>query len=281
MKFTAREKAILCGLYLAREDRAGLRMLGFESFREAYNVLGLSLGVSAGSVRLYRDEFDSIFPHRKGWHKRAMKPQSQKVFERCKDFSAAEIFSLILSFTGRAGDIESHAETTGAESYAETGDTESHADTGDTESHAKTVDAESHAKTNATQTHSTFAKRILTGRAAENFFAKNYAHEPAFAGRTAVDMTHAGCGYDFRLHHPNRGHFAVEVKGIAAQTGGIILTANEFHAASTLRENYFLYIVRNVSETPAAETIRNPAHAGLQFKRTQRTVTQTSWKLQV
>jgi hypothetical protein len=39
-----REKLILTGLYLSKYDSAGVRRLGFESFVEAFNVIGYSLG---------------------------------------------------------------------------------------------------------------------------------------------------------------------------------------------------------------------------------------------
>ena len=40
-----REKSILSGLYLSKYDDAGLRELGFDSFVEAFNVIGFALGI--------------------------------------------------------------------------------------------------------------------------------------------------------------------------------------------------------------------------------------------
>ena len=42
-KISQREKLILAGLYLAKYDAAGLKALGFESFVEAFNVIGYGL----------------------------------------------------------------------------------------------------------------------------------------------------------------------------------------------------------------------------------------------
>jgi hypothetical protein len=39
-----REKPVLTGLYLSKYDAAGLKKLGFESFVEAFNVIGYALG---------------------------------------------------------------------------------------------------------------------------------------------------------------------------------------------------------------------------------------------
>lgn len=81
-----REKLILTGLFLSRYDLAGVRKLGFESFVEAFNVIGYALGEKPASIKNYRDEFDPIFPNkRKGWHKRPMRQYCLKVFEDYKE----------------------------------------------------------------------------------------------------------------------------------------------------------------------------------------------------
>ncbi|MFT5633142.1 MAG: hypothetical protein ACI9SQ_000855, partial [Rubritalea sp.] len=41
-QFTPRDKAILCGLFLSKYDNKALNTLGFTTFKEAYNVLGIS-----------------------------------------------------------------------------------------------------------------------------------------------------------------------------------------------------------------------------------------------
>lgn len=43
-----REKLILAGLFLSKFDKIGLRLLGLETFTEAFNVIGFALG---GSLR--------------------------------------------------------------------------------------------------------------------------------------------------------------------------------------------------------------------------------------
>lgn len=67
-----REKLILVGLYLSKYDSLGLRTLSFDSFTEAFNVIGYAIGSKPASIKKnYRDEFDPLFPNRrKGWHKR-------------------------------------------------------------------------------------------------------------------------------------------------------------------------------------------------------------------
>ena len=58
-----RDKAILMGLFLSRFDKQALNSFGFTGFRQAYNVLGLSIGVKPNSINNYRDEFDPYFPN--------------------------------------------------------------------------------------------------------------------------------------------------------------------------------------------------------------------------
>ncbi|MGR3914801.1 MAG: DUF3883 domain-containing protein [Gammaproteobacteria bacterium] len=165
------------------------------------------------------------------------------MYDKFKDRDTNELFSLIAGFTGHQ-----------ASAAGQTPQTES----------------------------SSFAKRLLTGRAAENFFLRHYRQERQFSGTTAENMTHAGCGYDFSLRRPNQQRrFAVEVKGLTAISGGIILTDKEYTAAAEWENDYFLYIVKNFGETPYPTTIRNPANANLQFKRAERSIIQISWSATV
>ncbi len=65
------EKAMFIGLFLSKFDKQALEILGFSSWTEAFNIIGLVIGVKPYSIRNYRDEFDPVFPNkRKGWYKR-------------------------------------------------------------------------------------------------------------------------------------------------------------------------------------------------------------------
>jgi len=61
-----REKVILVGLYpsISKYDSLGLKRLGFESFAEAFNIIGYTLGSRPASIKNYRDEFDPMFSNR-------------------------------------------------------------------------------------------------------------------------------------------------------------------------------------------------------------------------
>jgi len=244
MKLDTREKAILCGLYLSKFDEKGLGLMGFSSFNEAYNVLGFSLGVKPASIKNYRDELDPLFPNaRRGWADRPLRSHCKQIYDNFNGYSINQLLSLIVSVTGCP--IWPSTREPAEDSRS-------------------------------------FARRLLTGRAAENYFSQNYQKERDFAGMRAEDVTHTGCGYDFKLHRmdsPNS--FAVEVKGLAAISGNIILTAKEYDVAERLNNDYFIYIVKNFNEEPFPLTVRNPIHADLTFKREERRIVQISWSATV
>src|ERR1700675_3034932 len=99
LRIAAREKLILAGLYLSKYDAAGLKKLGFESFLEAFNVIGYALGSKPASIKNYRDEFDPLISkRRKGWHKRPTREYCLKIFEEYKGLDLETFSGLIKSF---------------------------------------------------------------------------------------------------------------------------------------------------------------------------------------
>jgi len=218
--------------------------MGFSSFKEAYNVLGFSLGVKPASIKNYRDELDPLFPNaRRGWADRPLRSHCKQIYDAFNDYSIEQLLYMVVGITN-CPLLPS----------------------------ANRPDEDSQS----------FARRLLTGRAAENYFSQNYQQEHHFAGMHAEDVTHAGCGYDFKLHRMDSPtSFAVEVKGLAMVSGNIILTAKEYDVAEQLSNDYFIYVVKNFNEEPFPLTIRNPAHAGLTFKRSMRKIVQISWSATV
>lgn len=235
-----REKSILCGLYLSKFDEEGLKSLGFDSFKEAFNVLGYALGAKPASIKNYRDELDPLFPNsRAGWHQRPLREHCRLIYEQFKDWDINSLRTLVSKQTDETLEV-------------------------DEDTIAKESD--------------TFAKRLITGRAAESFFTENYRKEEVFASTEVVDVTQSGCGFDFRLQSQEQGNFfAVEVKGMRARKGHIALTDKEHRVANKMRSDFFLYVVKNFDENPFAENIRNPLSANLNFNRVERRVIQISW----
>jgi len=100
-RMATREKLILVGLYLSKYDSLGLKRLGFDSFVEAFNVIGYAMGSKPASIKNYRDEFDPLFPNRrKGWHKRKTRTYCLRVFEEYKSLDLESFTGLVESFVG-------------------------------------------------------------------------------------------------------------------------------------------------------------------------------------
>ena len=116
------------------------------------------------------------------------------------------------------------------------------------DSKAKTGDSES-----------SFAKRLVTGLAAEHYFESARSSLAEFRDCSIENTTRLGCGYDFRLCPTVRGDFlAVEVKGMNERTGNLSLTPKEYEVASDLSNRFFLFVVKNFRESPFHEIYQNP-----------------------
>ena len=247
MRASTRDKAILAGLYLSKFDTAGLRMLGLNSFLEAFNVIGFALGASPASIKNYRDEFDPLFPNnRQGWHKRTMRAHCKAVLDDHGSLQIDAFSRLIKSVIYKDRDI------------------------------GLLVDDADQASGESTS----FAKRLITGQAAENYFSLHYREISLFDGFSLEDTTMHGCGFDFRLTSPGT-FYAVEVKGIQESSGSISMTAKEYSVASILRDRYFLMVVKNFRETPCHQLFRDPVGSNLNFVKKEQTVVQVNWAAKV
>lgn len=244
----ALQKAMLVGMYLSKFDQQALEILGFESFVEAYNTIGLAINVKPSSIHNYRDEFDPVFPNeRKGWHKRPMYQSRVEMFNKYKDFELKSFTNLVKSI------IYKNPAVNFIEEKIESEEDKSR----------------------------TFAKRLVTGQAAEQYFRDNYQTVPTFTGLSIEDTTRMGCGFDFRVLH-DAGFYAIEVKGLEKAKGGIGLTDKEYKTALYLKENYFIFLVKNFIESPVHDLFKNPVFSHeLDFVKNERMITQVNWSASV
>ena len=244
-KPTLRDKSILVGLYLAKFDDIGLQSLGFASFTEAFNVIGFALGVAPRSIKNYRDEFDPLFPNkRRGWHKRQTREYCKNIYDAFQTLDLVEFTSMIKNLVYKNYDLDlltEEVEKVGSEN------------------------------------DSTFAKRLITGQAAEQYFRDCFDEIDLFLGRKLYDTTKFGCGFDFKLvREQDNEYFGVEVKGLTEKSGRISLTNKEFEVARILEDRYFLFVVKNFRENPFHQVHRNPVKA-LDFSKTEQRITQVFW----
>ncbi len=250
---THRDRQIICGLFLSKFDQDGLQYLGFENFTEAFNALGYSLRARPASIKNYRDEFDPYFPNeRKGWYKRPLREHCRLIRKSYEDASLVELGELIKSF------------------LLPTQYTDSLPDV------ARVLAAH-----NAEAT-SSFAKRLITGRAAEQYFTANFHSMQEFSSLLLTDTTNWGCGFDFKLATPSGNWFcAVEVKGLRARFGQIQLTELEHDMAEALSDRYYMVLVRNFVEQPFHTIVKDPLNCRLQFMKTERKEVRLSWTANV
>jgi hypothetical protein len=80
-------------------------------------------------------------------------------------------------------------------------------------------------------------------------------------GRQVYDVHEKNLGYDITSLDLNSGELRlIEVKGLAAATGTILLTPNERRVAEDRRDCYWLYVVTNCATNPTLqEPIKDPA----------------------
>lgn len=244
-RISHREKLILAGLFLAKYDSAGLKVLGFESFVEAFNVIGYGLGAKPASIKNYRDEFDPLFPNaRMGWHKRSTRDYCLKVFDEYRTLDIEAFAGLVKSFVGFDENAWSELTEKGAPPDGE----------------------------------SQFAKRLITGLAAEHYFEAVQPRLTEFKAYEIENTSRLGCGCDFRLRTQGDQEFlAVEVKGLKDRSGSLSMTPKEHELAETLRNRFFLFVVKNFRETPFHEIHQDPLAGSLQFTRKERVTVQVSW----
>lgn len=248
-KIPTREKLILVGLYLSKYDAAGLKKLGFESFIEAFNVIGYALGSKPASIKNYRDEFDPLFPNKRaGWHKRPTRKYCLDVVEEYKGLDLAAFTGLIKSFVG----VDENALS------------------------------EVREKDEKKDKDSFFAKRLITGLAAEKYFESVQPNISEFKNYKLENTTRLGCGYDFRLQKDSEKNFlAVEVKGLQERAGSLSLTPKEYEMAGSLNSRFFLFVVKNFCESPFHEIYQNPLSGKLRFTKKERVLVHVSWTTSV
>lgn len=243
-----RDKAILVSLFLSKFDRDAINNLGFSNFTEAFNVIGFTLETKPMSIKNYRDEFDPYFSNnRVGRHNRNMRPNCAKIYEGFKDLSFKEFAKIVLETLQLQDDLRDF--------------------------NISTYEAESF-------DNQAFAKRLITGKAAEEYFRLKYKDISIFENYELIDTTQNGCGFDFKLRKED-SFWGIEVKGISNRTGGVQMTEKEYKVAQLLKNQYCLFVVKNFQEIPFHEYFINPTNGNLNITPVERTVKQVSWNVHV
>lgn len=241
-----RKIAILIGLYLSKFDKKGIKALGFKGPVEAINTLGYSVGAKPTSIKNYRDEFDPYFSNpRKGWHNRPLREYCKVVLEEHQALDFEDFTDLIKGILFENYAVEEFVNSVIKKDYSES-----------------------------------VAKRLITGKAAEEYFRINYLLVPKFENFILKDTTILGCGFDFKLER-NTDYYCVEVKGLQGKSGTITFTEKEFSVAEKLCDTFALYIVTNFVEKPIPKLIFDPLKSALKFIKTEKLVNQITFSTNI
>ena len=241
------KKMMLAGLFLSKFDKQGYEALGYKTWNEAYHNLAAVVGGPWRSIKQYRDEFDPVFGNpRKGWRNREMKPTRTTFLNEFGGLSIDEFLCLVQTQFASDTDI-------------------------DLAINKATVAA---GLKDASQS---FARRMMTGRGAENYFEAHYTDVDRFSPCEVKRTTDLGCGFDFKLTPPNEKFLGVEVKGIRERQGQIQLTEKEHKMALSLTKRFYLYVVTNFASSPIPQVIEDPLHSGITFESKTSKVEQKIW----
>jgi len=227
------EKALIVAYFLSREGKYAYDYLGYGTKVATHRAIADRLDQKPATIKNMRDEFDSVTEsHRVGWHQRPLRPSRHRVVEQYTGVSRQALTLLV----GRLLERELPEVELSISSDFLAGDTRDDLTKGD---EPETL------------------TRAETGRAAEEaFIAYHRATGLPLAG-TLVDCREKIVGYDFRIDARDRSVF-IEVKGLAAASGSISMTPNEWLTARAYGDRYFLALVTNAHDRPEVRLCADP-----------------------
>jgi hypothetical protein len=239
-------KALVIGYAMSRLDDAYLAARKCSTWRDAFAEAATSLDEPPASFKNLRDEFDPMHPNpRMGWHRRALRPNRQRVLDELHDVSDDALTELVARILSQ--DEGSVVEA--VDSLAVT-----------------------------TRVAHNVAERLLTGRRAEDFFLANSEALVNVPAAHILDMRNAARGFDFGVMG-NEG-WAIEVKGLKQLRGDVQFTDREWVEAKRRRENYWMVVVGGLAGAPTARVIRDP-YLALTATSTMRTTVTAVWRARV
>lgn len=217
-------EAIIVAYAMSRLDKKFLRRFSFSSWTQAFEAIGTRLGVRAASMKNLRDEFDPIHQNtRRGWHRRPLRPNRQRVLGEFCDASDEAVIEIVVRLL--EGDREIEDEVT------------------------KPLAQERNRVENV-------AERLRTGRFAEEYFLRNSEEICGVRPALLVDVRLNACGFDFGVSEEST---AIEVKGLKPARGPILFTDNEWSQANQRRQDYWLVVVGNLDREPRAKLFKHAA----------------------
>ncbi|MGD0382267.1 MAG: DUF3883 domain-containing protein [Thermoguttaceae bacterium] len=239
-------EAIVLGYIMSRLDKQYLEIQGLSSWKKAFERAGKMLCVQPASLKNLRDEFDPFHGNpRKGWHKRPLRPNRQRVMGDLCEVSDEALLEMASRIIRR-----------------------------DEESLIEAIDA----LATITKPIHNVAERLLTGRRAEDFFLEHCESLIGIARTNILDLRQSALGYDFGVK--TNSDQAIEVKGLKTVYGAIQFTDREWSEANYRRDNYWLVIVGNLAKKPMARVWCDPQSV-LSVKCLYQTTVTATWRSNV
>lgn len=221
-------EAIVVGYAMSRLDMQYLASRGYHTWKDAFRDAATSLLLPLATFKNLRDEFDPLHGNlRKGWHRRPLRQNRQRVYHELCELSDDALLELVGRILNREEEV--------------------------------TVEAIDSLAAPTTVVYNV-AERLLTGRRAEEYFIEHCYSLLGILSDELVDMRQAATGYDFGIR--TKSEWAIEVKGLKKLKGEVQFTDREWREAEFRSNNYWLVIIGNLIDIPKGKIIQNP-HAVL------------------
>lgn len=247
---TSNTLALIVAFYLSKFNELAYKNLNFGNFTQTHKKIGEILEIKPATLKNMRDEFDPYHENdRSGWHQRPLRPSRRIVLETYQSLEEEELRDLVTEILSTDQNTNSFELKSIAEDIQHNEKKEPRA----------------------------FIVRGITGKRAEEFFINYHNSHKLPQSGTLLDTRDNGCGYDFEILNSESRIF-IEVKGLEKNTGGVSFTSKEWDMAQKHGDNYYLAVVKNISESPHITIIRNPASKLAPKKNIIRTI-QIIWNI--
>ncbi len=246
----ANNLAIIIAYYFSKFDKQGMRNLGYQTESEAFQDVADRLGIKKNYVKFRRDEFDPVHPWREGW-KRPMALRIMRAIEALSDLSELNLREIVINILNSKEyrNSEEIHRITSLFSF----------------------------KSKVDKKDQNYIVRGPTGKKAEEFFIRYYAETFLPVSGDLIDTRDLGTGYDFEIKTVDEIYY-IEVKGLAAEEGGMLFTNKEWETAKEKGDKYIIVLISNLKGDASIKFIWNP-YEKIKPKKNIVTTIQVQWSI--
>lgn len=96
------DDSLTIAYYLSRDNMKAVNALGYKSFRDAFEEIGIILNQKPTTLKNMRDEFDPFFENgRVGWYQRELSSSRKEVYDKYKNVSDEELLKEVLNIINK------------------------------------------------------------------------------------------------------------------------------------------------------------------------------------